>query len=32
VIGFNKPNPEYSAGRVALPVFVEIARKIKSDS
>jgi cell division protein FtsI/penicillin-binding protein 2 len=31
VIGFNKPNPEHSAGRVALPVFAEIARKIISD-
>lgn len=32
VIGFGKPSPDHLAGRVALPVFVEIARKITSDS
>ncbi|MBQ9740657.1 MAG: penicillin-binding protein 2, partial [Kiritimatiellae bacterium] len=32
VIGFSKPNPDHSAGRVALPVFVDFARKITSDS
>lgn len=32
VIGFGKPYPDCSAGRVALPVFVEIARKIVPDS
>ena len=32
VIGFGKPSPDHLAGRVALPVFVEIARKITSAS
>lgn len=32
VIGFGKPSPDHLAGRVALPVFVEITRKITSDS
>ena len=32
VIGFGKPSPDHLAGRVALPVFVEIARKIVPDS
>jgi cell division protein FtsI/penicillin-binding protein 2 len=29
-IGFSKPKPEHSAGRVALPVFAEIVRKTSS--
>ena len=31
VIGFGKPYPDYSAGRVALPAFSDIARRITSD-
>lgn len=30
VIGFTKPNPEHSAGRIALPVFSDVVRKIMS--
>jgi cell division protein FtsI/penicillin-binding protein 2 len=29
-IGFSKPKPEHSAGRVALPLFAEIVRKTSS--
>ena len=32
VIGFGRPNPDHSAGRVALPVFSEIVRKMMSES
>jgi cell division protein FtsI (penicillin-binding protein 3) len=31
VIGFGKPYPDYSAGRVALPAFSDIARRMTSD-
>ena len=31
VIGFGKPHPDYSAGRVALPIFSDVARRITSD-
>ncbi len=31
VIGFGKPYPDYSAGRVALPAFLDIARRMTSD-
>ena len=31
VIGFSRPNPDHSAGRVALPAFSDIARRMTSD-
>jgi cell division protein FtsI/penicillin-binding protein 2 len=32
VIGFTKPHPQFLPNKVSLPVFVDIARKITSDS